>query len=173
MLHRIGGHIPPFRGPLGAATHAAGSNRERDVSAVCPISRSPPTSQPPRRNRANLNAVRLLDTAPDPAAPRRPTCLLWFVVRRSLVASCRTSGDERDRCPEAHRVEWGIVGARRTCYPADRIKEVADVHVHGHDHRGNAPRLFLGVLGLRVRRLVVWRRLLALRRRETEHHEVE
>ena len=32
-----------------------------------------------------------------------------------------------DRCPEAPCREWDIVGARRTCYPADRIKEVPHV----------------------------------------------
>jgi len=41
------------------------------------------------------------------------------------------------------------------------VKEVDDAH-HDHDHQRDAARFLLGVLDLRIRRLVVWREVLAV-----------
>ena len=66
-------------------------------------------------------------------------------------------GGACDRCPAERFRERSLVNPQNPCY-RDEEKEVRNVH--DYDHVWNAACLLLGVLDLRIRRLLVRRRLL-------------
>jgi len=82
-------------------------------------------------------------------------------AHRSLNARRGCDG----RCPGTDPHDCALVGQERAWYRG-REKEVSHAN-HDHDHVRNAACLLLGILDLRVRRLVVRRPLL-----EDEHRSV-
>jgi len=73
----------------------------------------------------------------------------------------RASVARDDTCPDVAFRHWAIVIGHAPCYAPVRKKEVTNADHYHRDHGWNASRVLLGILGLRVRGLVVRRRLLA------------